>query len=360
MRSSWRYAKRLLVGAPLSVMMIAGCTSIGPTRLTRDHLDYTRMLSESSKRQTLFNLVRMRFGQPPAFVSINQLVAGYQVQGSAQAGVESFPSASASSFWNLSGGVQITDRPTFTLSPVTGEQFVQSYLRPFAPAEILPLIQGGMPVDKLFRLTVQSIGPLQNIQPLAGAHRGGSPEFLPTLQLLRTLQDGGALRVRVRREGNEARAFLLVDIRQVPQLRNQVEAMCSRLSVNPNADEVEIVYGTVALRAQGREIPILTRSLLGIMAAIAAEVEVSESDVREGRTLATLRAPGAPTPIVVVSSGHEEPGDAYAAVRVADRWYWIADQDFESKITFSVLELLKSIGESGRISSAPVLTIPTN
>jgi hypothetical protein len=194
-RCTWRALTLTSLGA----IVIGGCTSIGPTQLRRDHLDYTSMISESSKRQTLFNLVRMRFGQPPAFVSINQLVSGYQLQGGAQASVELFPSASASTFVNLTGGVQYTDRPTFTLDPVTGEDFVHSYLRPFSPSELLPLIEGGMPVDKLFRLTVQSIGPLHNVQPMAGAQRGGSPEFVPTLALLRRLQDGGALRTRVRR-----------------------------------------------------------------------------------------------------------------------------------------------------------------
>jgi hypothetical protein len=342
------------------LIVIAGCSSIGPKQLTRDHLDDTRNMSDSSRRQTLFNVVRLRFGQPPTFVSVNQLVADYQLQGTAQAGLEVFPQTAASTVWNLSGGLQYTDRPTFTMSPVTGEQFVQSYLRPFAPSEILGLVDGGMPVDKLFRLTVQSVGPLQNTQPLSGGQRSGSAEFLPTLDLLRALQDGGALRVRVRRERNETRAFLLVDTRRAPELRSRVEALFSRLSVQPNADEVEVVYGTLALRAQGREIPILTRPLLGVMAAIAAEVEVSESDVREGRTIATLRTAGAPAPIVTIHSGRQEPADAYASVRVGERWYWIDDTDYESKLTFSALELLKSVAESSRGSAAPVLTIPTN
>lgn len=156
------------------------------------------------------------------------------------------------------------------------------------------------------------------------------------------------------------RAFLLVNTRHAPELRSQVEALFSRLSVQPNADEVEVVYGAVAIRSEGREIPILTRPLLGVMAAIAAEVEVSEGDVHEGRTTATLRAPGAPVPIVTIRSSQQEPNDAYASVRVGTQWYWIDDTDYESKLTFSVLELLKSVAESARSGAPPVLTIPTN
>jgi hypothetical protein len=48
--------------AGLGLPALAGCGSIGPGRLDRDQLDYTRIVADSSKRQTLFNLVRMRYG----------------------------------------------------------------------------------------------------------------------------------------------------------------------------------------------------------------------------------------------------------------------------------------------------------
>ena len=156
-------------------------------------------MAEAGKRQTLFNLVRMRYGEPPAFLAIRQVVSGYTMQGTLQAGVNAYPSANSSTFGALLGTAQYTDRPTFTLNPVTGEQFVEAYLRPFAPADVLPLIQGGIPVDLLFRLIAQSIGPIQNIHPLGGPNRSGSPEFLQLLSWLSQLQEGGALRVRLHR-----------------------------------------------------------------------------------------------------------------------------------------------------------------
>ena len=64
-----RYQRRTLLGGTGRSMLVAlvpGCTSIGPTRLDRDQLDYARVMAEAGKRQTLFNLVRMRYGEPPA------------------------------------------------------------------------------------------------------------------------------------------------------------------------------------------------------------------------------------------------------------------------------------------------------
>jgi hypothetical protein len=54
-----------------------------------------------------------------------------------------------------------------------------------------------------------------------------------------------------------------------------------------------------------------------------------------------------------------QPSESYAAVRIADGWYWVDSTDFESKAAFSILELLKSVAESRRDQIAPVLTIPT-
>jgi hypothetical protein len=355
-----RRAKRPLTLAGLLLVAHAaqGCASVGPTRLGRDQLDYTRTLSEAGKRQTLFNLIRMRYGEPPAFLSVSQVVSGYTLQGNAQAGLNAYPSASASNFASLLGGAQYTDRPTFTLSPVSGEHFVQAYLRPFAPADIVPLVEGGTPVDVLFRLVARSVGPLQNTHPLGGPDRSGSPDFLPLLGALRTLQEAGVLRVRLRREKGAARVFVTFETRHAPSMRGVVSRVGRLLGIDPSSREVEVVYGTDRGQIRSREIPVLTRSLLNVLFAVAAEIQVPDEDVRAGRTNVTLREPGDPRPSIVVRTGASEPAASYASVRVDDRWYWVEGEDFESKKAFTILEILKSIAEGARGAAPPVLTIP--
>jgi hypothetical protein len=351
------YSARVLV--PVLLAMVAGsCTSIGPSRLDRDQLDYTRALSESSKRQTLFNLLQIRYGNSPAFISVSQVLSSYSLQSTAQAGLNAFPSARTSDAANLLGSLQYTDRPTFTLTPITGEQFVQAYLRPFSPADIIPLIQGGVPVDVLFRLVAQSVGPLQNTHPLGSSNRSGSPAFLRALEDLRILQEAGVLRVHLRRERQGARIFIAFETRHVPTLRGLVSRVAGQLAIDPSAHEVEVIYGPDRGATRAREIPVLTRSLLDVLSAVAAEVQVPDEDVRDGRTNMTLQGPDNFRPCIVIQSGPAQPQTSYAAVRVSDRWYWISDTDFQSKIAFSLLEILKSIAEGTRSTALPVLTIP--
>jgi hypothetical protein len=327
-------------------------------RLGRDQIDYARTLSEAGKRQALLNLVRMRYGEPPAFLSVSQVVAGYTLQGTAQAGLNAYPSAIGSDFASLLGSVQYTERPTFTLSPVVGEHFVQAYLRPFAPADIVPLVEGGTPVDVLFRLVARSVGPLQNTHPMGNSDRSGSPEFPRLLRDLRTLQETGVLRVRLRREKEGARVFLAFETRHAPAMRGLVSRIFELLRVDPSSREVEVVYGAGQDRTRSREIPVLTRSLLNVLGAIAAEIQVPEEDVRAGRTDATLREPGVSRPSIAVRTGPSAPTAAYVAVRFEDRWHWIDGADLESKKAFAILEVLRSIAEGGRGVPTPVLTIP--
>ena len=48
------------------------------------------------------------------------------------------------------------------------------------------------------------------------------------------------------------------------------------------------------------------------------------------------------------------------AVLYRSRWYWIADNDIQSKATFVILMLLFSIADTGVKGAAPVVTIPAN
>jgi hypothetical protein len=345
--------------AALFATGLPGCTSLGPSRLDRDQLDYTRAVADSSKRQTLFNLVRMRFGDSPAFLSVNQLVSSYSLRRSGNVGTNIFPSGAINTFFGLGGDVELTDSPTFTLQPVAGERFVESYLRPLPPNEVIPLIQGGVPADLLLWLIAQSIGPLQNTHPLARGHRGGSAGFRQTLIDLRRLQEGGAMNVAVRGPKGDRHAYLQFNTTARPDLAQVQRELYTRLGLTAAAREVKVVYGTSnPQRTQAPEIPILTRALIGVMSAIAAEIEVPEAAVRSGRTKPTLREPGDPPPMLQVFAGPTLPENPYAAVRFAESWYWIDDNDYRSKLIFSIFELLKSIAESAQAQNATVLTIP--
>lgn len=61
-------------------------------------------------------------------------------------------------------------------------------------------------------------------------------------------------------------------------------------------------------------------------------------------------------PLAHIHSGTERPGDAYAAVRYRDYWFWIDDRDLYSKRAFTFLMMFSSIAETGVAPQAPIIT----
>jgi hypothetical protein len=214
-----------------------------------------------------------------------------------------------------------------------------------------------MPIDVLLRLVAQAVGPLQNAHPLSISDRSGSPQFMQALEDLRVLQVAGVLRVRVKRGKGEPQLFLYFDTRFAPATEAVAARVCHLLEIDCKS-ELEVVYGDYLQQLGRSKIPVLMRSLLNVLGAVAAEVQVPEEDVRVGETIATMREPANERPIIVIHTGPTRPSATYVAAQIDGKWFWIERPDFRSKVAFTILEILKLVAESPSAIAPPVLTIP--
>ena len=107
--------------ALLSLVLASGCHSIGPGTVARDRIDYGTSITDSWKRQTLLNIVKLRYADAPLFLDVGQIVAGYTLEVGASAGA-TFVSGPDSASVGASG--KFTDRPTVTYTPLTGPEFL--------------------------------------------------------------------------------------------------------------------------------------------------------------------------------------------------------------------------------------------
>src|SRR5262245_38812438 len=112
-------AYQLAVGAAL-MLLVSGCTSVGPPILARDRFDYSSAVADSWKRQTLLNSVKLRYLDSPIFLDVSQIVSGYQLQTSVSAGgtasIDSASIPTLGSFVNFGAQGSFTDRPTITFT----------------------------------------------------------------------------------------------------------------------------------------------------------------------------------------------------------------------------------------------------
>src|SRR6202012_4287083 len=196
-----------VAAALCAACVTSACVHIGPTRLKADQVDYARALGDAKKRAILAAVIGLRYGDAPAFLTVSSIIAAYTFDTSGGATLNA-GSGSMPNYAEATGSVSYSNHPTFTFSPTTGEAFASAYIRPLAPELVLPLAEGGIPIDLLLRITAQSIGGLQNGSALGGDNAAGAPGFCELLQSLRRLQMAGELNVESRQENGKASVYL--------------------------------------------------------------------------------------------------------------------------------------------------------
>jgi hypothetical protein len=337
-----------------------GCSSIGPKRLKADQVDYARALGEAKKREILAALVGIRFADSPAFLSVSQIIAAYTFD--ATAGSTFSAGDTTQNFAAATGSVSYSNHPTFTFTPTTGQAFATAYIRPLAPALVLPLAESAIPIDLLLRITAQSIGGLQNANAMGGPNANGSVAFFELIQAFRQLQLAGQLNVETRDEDHVSRVYITLGATtsgENAETSKNLTLVRRLLRLSPKTKTYEVVYGQSAQR--GDHIPMVTRSVLGILTDLGAQVDVPEELVEHGSTKPTIGLIGVETrPTIVVHVGQKPPEDAYIDIQYGPSQYWIDRRDFDSKYAFTVVQMLMALAESNQDAKTPIVTIPAN
>jgi hypothetical protein len=343
----------------LTAVQLAGCSAVGPTTIDRDRFDYVSAISESWKRQTLLNLLKTRYLDAPVFMDVASVINQYALESEIELGF----SWNGGQTQSIGGRGMYTDRPTITYSPLMGEKFARSMVKPLPLASILLLIQSEYPADTILRICIQSINGIDNTRYRSVVVRDADPDFDELVDLFRRVYEADGIAMRSRK--TETGAHLTVIFR--PPVDAAAEAdirhLKKLLTLDPQINEFKVVNGKFAL--SNEEIAILSRSMIQIMTTFASGIETPPADAAGIHMHAYQQHSGRhtkPSRIWIrVQNGASEPEAAFVAVPYRDRWFWIDDRDIHSKAMFNFLMILFSFTERGRQESeAPVITVPTN
>lgn len=358
---------RTLVRAALAATiatLLTGCHSIGPKTIPRDRYDYSGSISESWKRQNLLNIVKLRYMDPPIFVDVGQIVAGYSLETSGSVGGQlSSSGAIQGSSLTLGGSARFTDRPTVTYTPLTGDKFVKSLMTPLSPESVFSTIESGWPAEAILFTTVASLNGLRNQEATVAGFSDADPRFLRALQLMGRIQTAGVVGLRTEVDPQRRQSTVMtIRAKDLPeQTQADSRELRQLLGLSLDATEFRLVAGSVA--ANDRELAVRPRSLMHILGILAAQVEVPPEDVARGRAapgiLDEKQNAGTPLRLVRILSSKKKPDEAYVAVEYRDQWFWIEDRDLRSKRTFSFMMMLFTLMDTGDRQAMPVLTIPT-
>jgi hypothetical protein len=345
-----------VVGACALAAIAAACSTVAPTQMKTDRLDFNKAVSDSWKEQALLNLVRMRYGDMPVTLEVASVISSRSLEGQVDMSAPAIlSSASAPETLNLGARTTVGNRPTVTYMPLSGERFTRSMLTPVQPSAIFGLIQSGWSAEFLLRVTVHSINDISQPIGAAATVRTEDPEFAPLLAALQRVQASGLLGMQVTK-GEAGNATLLVFRRraETPEVAPDSAFIRRTLGLNSSTGNFQLVYGVQP--RNDLEIAVLTRSMFEIMVDMASGVQPPAADVAAGRVRSIT---GGRPPLLTVHSGEEAPEDAYHAVRYRDSWFWIAGDDLASRRTFTFLMILLSLTESGGSGQAPLITLPT-
>lgn len=352
---------------------LQGCSSIGPGKMLNDPTDYNTSYTESWKRQILLNIVKIRYAEPIFFMEVGDIVAGYTLETGGTAGVSrtmyDAPTPITDNnnpvlgnFGRLEFGVstRYTDRPTITYKPMTGAPFRRGVMSSLPVRNVMAGLDTGISAQFLFNLGVKSINGLRNASLTATGAASAHQGFVRAVEILARLQTENALRVRVEhRKNGEGGLYLVLGGRKPTQ---EVAALCAELrtilDLEPDVREYEVIAEPEV--SNRRQIALQTYSLMQIMAAVAARVDVPLEDITAQRAMPP--APDAPGSAVLgptaVHSGRAKPLDAFTGIFFHGHWFWVDSRDLATKKVFSFLMLAFTLMEEKGVTLPPQLTIP--
>jgi hypothetical protein len=360
---AWTIGRGFLFGLALLLpILLAGCEHLGPPTIAVDRFDYSSAIADSWKQQTLLNIVKLRYMDLPVFVDVASIVSGYSLQtGVSVNGTVSSDKAVQGDFGAISGQAIYTDRPTITYVPMTGEKFLRGLITPIDPKNVFFLLQSGYAADFILSLAVESLNGVRNRSTAGGIVREADPDFARALLLLRDVQTAGAFGMRVeedKEKGSTGIVFFRRD--DVPPEIAEKGAEIRRLLKLP-LDQQKFVLIYSPARGTDKELAVNSRSMLQIMQAFAAGVDVPEEHLKEHSAWASaINSADAPNPQPGprIHSGKTKPTGAFAAVHYRDYWFWVDNGDLQTKRALTVVMFFFTLAENGSNEQLPLITIP--
>jgi hypothetical protein len=351
-------ATRSIVVVIAAVLCSAGCFSIGPRTIPQDRVDYLDSIGESWKRQTLMNILRLRYMDTPMFLDVSSVVASYGATGSVGANANVGTNANVATTVGVTGTANFSNNPTITYVPMTGAKFLRGLIESVPPMSVLSLVEVGYPADFVLELGVESVNGLRNRSDHAGEARPADPEFLRLAALLRQIQDEGGVGLRIEETADKQSKVILFF--RPERMRSDSLPLIAEarqlLGLAADRNEYRIVFSPV--RGTPEELAVNSRSIMQMMSALATFVEIPPEDIAAGAATPAPDIKRWAKPLLRVPSGAAPPRNAFVAVNYQNHWFWIDNGDWRSKRTLSTVLFLFTLTDTDAGGRAPVLTIP--
>ncbi|WP_340112118.1 hypothetical protein [Maribellus mangrovi] len=331
--------------------LLSSCASMGPKTIPVDGFNYNQRISTQEREQLLFNIVRLRYAETPMFINVSSIINQYSRDRRASIEADNMFGA-ASVTPDISGGW--SDKPTITYSPMSGKAFSETMLNSIPPALVFYFIQSGWSASRMLNLTTTHINGVRNSVYTGNYQVAADEDFSKVLQLLEYMQGNSVLAMEIAGEGDakNVNIFLPTEFSD-DTIKATVNKFKQLLKLSPELNRFPIKYGPFQRDAE--EIYLQTHSLLEIFLILSNNIEVPPEHIKAGKTYESSNKENLVK--IKILSSKEKPENAYVAINNRGYWFYIDDSDWDSKITFGIIQVLLNLSKDSDPSKGPLISI---
>ena len=356
-----------LVTFLITLPLLTGCQSyFGPSALQNTHPAYNQAIVQTLKEQMLLNLVRLKYRDEPYFLKVSNVTASLTFSSSVGVGTSQMDLASGGNIIQPTLGTTYTDAPTISFQPLYGEDFLKSVLSSISFDALLVMAESGWNIDRVFGLCVERINNVHNSPSASGPTPNQPPEFSRfkrAMVLILALQKAHQMEIGLNKNQQPTIKFKITAKNQV--MMNELAQLLS-FKIQPNQQSVTLKLDSNFLDIQSDELNIRPRSIANILFYLSQNVESPTEHIQQGLVTVTQNSQNTPfnwseTPagsFFRIQSSEDYPDQAFLAVPYRGYWFYIADNDLESKSTFMLLNHLFDLQAGQTKYTGPTLTIP--
>jgi hypothetical protein len=347
------------------MVLMSGCHSFGPDGLRATHPLYNAAIVDSQNEQLIQNIVRLHYRDPAFFLDVVSVTSSLKMDLSAGLDQSAFDlSSGGTDVLKFSAGGAYSTTPTISYAPLQGENFVKSVLKPIAIEDMFALAGSGWSTRRLLSLCVEHINGLENAPTASGPTPKLSPKniepFKRLLQLFEALAEEDLIVFKV----NADSKAIQLEIKSSSVHHAAILEVKQLLNLDPN---LEVYRVTNDFFEHKRDtISINTRSLMNIFFYLSHHVDTPKEHQLAGLVTVTRNkddsefdwSKTAGGSLFHIHQSEKQPDMAFVAIPYRDQWFYLADNDLESKSTFMLLTQLFRLQAGAAKSSGPTLTLP--
>lgn len=350
-----------LASLAAAVIALSSCMYFGPDSVRSTRPEYNIAIQQTNEQELLLNLVRLRYRDSLYFLSVEKVASSVEFTRGIGASAE-IPERGWNKYTVGGAAVAMAEKPTIFYTPLEGERFSRQMMSIVNPDIYVLLANSGWSIERLMAVSLQEMNGLKNAPTAAGPTPSYEPvyqEFQQALRLLRTLQIRKEIEFGRVAFGNDAH----LELRFLPQAANDPDAKEFKrlLGLKPEYSQFRVVLGLG--QGEADTINVVPRSLIGVLNYLSQGVAPPERHLVAGKVTRTLTEAGESFDwqavlggLFSVNSATSKPDDAAVAVNYRDHWFYIRDNDLESKSTFSLLTQLFALQAGPQGGTATPIT----